>query len=104
MIRMPPLLPFPLLFTASRTLKAPLPIGVPIYGLIKSCWFNSASSFFNEGNFLIDRFASFSKLCVRRTLYFIQKIRKSSRFFISLLNQSDFFQRILQSRYDLKLI
>lgn len=54
---MPPLFPFPLLFTAKRTLKISLPKGVPKAGVFDRITLSSDNSFFNEGNFLINLLA-----------------------------------------------
>jgi hypothetical protein len=45
---MPPLFPFPLLFTAKRTLKVSLPKGVPESGVWDRIIFKSDNSFFKE--------------------------------------------------------
>jgi hypothetical protein len=51
MILMPPLFPFPLLFTARRILNVLLPNGVPFSGVSESIPDNADNSLFSEGYF-----------------------------------------------------
>src|SRR5665213_3083007 len=73
MILAPPLLPFPLLLIARRTLNVLFPKEFPWVGFCDKLFSSSARSFFNETKRLGSLFDSFIKRLVGITLKFIKK-------------------------------